>query len=69
MVGTTSLTQASEEALIIEELNNTYGRVRLALHDTRSIQRVGVLPVCHQCCSGYNHPPQFCLCFILDPPF
>jgi len=68
MVGTTSLTQASEEAMTIKELNHTSGRVRLALHETRSIQRAGVLPVCRQCCSGYNHPPKFFLCFVLEPP-
>jgi len=41
MVGTISLTQASEEAMTIKELNNTFGRVRSTLNDTS----VGFKPV------------------------
>ena len=54
---------------MIKESNNTSGGVRLSFHETSSIQRVGVLLVCHQCCRGYNHPPKFCLTLILEPPY
>lgn len=54
----------SEEVVVINDLKNTFRRVIPIVHETRSIQGVEVLQVCRQCCSGYNQPLKFFICFV-----
>lgn len=65
----TSYNQASVETKMNRELNNTSGGVRLVFHEHGLFRELEFYQCVAKCCNKYNHPPKFCLRFVLEPPY
>ena len=69
MADATSYNQASVEAKMIRELNNTSEGVRLDFHEQGPFRELEFYQCVAKCCSSYNQPPKFFLSFVLEPPY